>query len=139
MNSVPVQIKNGQLIINPTSKARFCEKDGWADLERRVPERSLSQLKRYRAWLTITAEATGNDTEALHEFLLDKLAPRVVTKICGKKGCIEKTQKKRTSGGHALSMSKPEMVEYCDKAATLTGYRFPTDKELEAMGYVLNK
>jgi len=125
--------------MNRISAIRFKEANEgkWADLVVRVPERTLSQLRMYRAWLTDVANHTGNDTESLHEFLLEKLAPRVVKKIRGKKGEVEVTQMKRTSGGHSLSMEKLEMGEYMDKAAELTGYPLPTKEELRKMGYFI--
>lgn len=101
-------------------------------------DRSLSQLRMYRAWLAQTAAQTGNDEEELHTFLLDKCARRVVVKIKGAKGVVEVEQIKRTSGGHTLSMSKEEMGGYMDRCAQLTGYPLPTKEELEALGYVSN-
>ena len=100
------------------------------------PERSLSELRMYRAWLSGVAAQTGNDEEELHAFLLDRCAPRVVVKIKGAKGEIEVEQVKRTSGGHSLSMNKTEMSEYMARCAQLTGYPLPTEEDLLAMGYL---
>ena len=133
-------VVGGKLIINPIRLQQFCEVyDGrWAVIEVKEPERSLSQLRMYRAWLGRVAEQTGNDEEELHEFLLDKCAPRVVAQIAGKKGKVEVEQVKRTSGGHRNSMSKEEMSAYMDKCAMLTSFPLPTPEELEAMGYISN-
>jgi hypothetical protein len=49
-------------------------------------------------------------TKALHEFLLDKCAPRIVVTIKGRDGrSVDVEQTKRTSG-HRLSMSVGEFV-----------------------------
>jgi hypothetical protein len=130
-------IRNGEIVL----PARFKE---WAaahhgahvEIEHVKPERSISQLRMYRSWLSGVAIHSGNDEEALHEFLLDRCAPRVVVTIRGPKGSVEVERVKRTSGGHTLSMSKAEMVEFLDKCAALTGYPLPTDEELAALGYV---
>lgn len=139
MNSIPAKVQNGKIVFNRTSELRFvAENDGKeCDLVVRRKPRTLSQLGMYRAWLSQTAEQTGNDTEELHEFLLDKLAPRKVMVIQGAKGKVEIEKYKRTSGGHALSMNKQEMGEFMDSAARITGYPLPTREELEAMGYVV--
>ncbi len=140
MESIPGKIVGGKLILNERSLYLFSEKNEGKHVELRVlkKERSLGQLGMYRAWLRDVANHTGNDDEDLHEFLLDKLAPRVVIEIRGKKGVVETTKYKRTSGGKSLTMTKLEMGEFMDKAAALTGYPLPTREELEAMGYILN-
>jgi hypothetical protein len=102
----------------------------------RPPTQGLSQLGMDRAWLSNVAQHTGKDEEELHEFLLDKCAPRVVVKINGKRSAVEIERAKRTSGGYSRSMSKTEMSEYMEKAAVLTGYSMPTPAELLAMGYL---
>lgn len=101
-------------------------------------ERSSSTLRMYRAWLSNVAAQSGNDPEELHEFLLKKCASRVVVKIKGPKGEFEIEQKKRTSGGHSLSMNQEEMSDFMARCAALTGYPLPTKEELEAMGYISN-
>jgi hypothetical protein len=63
----------------------------------------------YRAWLHKVANDTGNDEEELHEFLLDRCAPRVVVTIKGPKKNVDIERVKRTSGHHNLSMTKDEM------------------------------
>lgn len=138
MNSIPAKIKNGKLIINERSLYIFKEKNEGkdCDLVVRKRERSSSQLAMYRAWLKDVANHTGNDEEVLHEFLLEKLAPRVVVKVKGHKGEYELAKHKRTSGGHSLSMTKTEMAEFMEKAAILTEYPLPTPEELQAMGYL---
>lgn len=140
MKNIPVKIENGKLVFNEISLARFKEYNNgkWCDVVVRTPERSMNQLAMYRAWLTDVANHTGNDTEALHEYLLEKLAPRKIMQLTGPKGTFAIEQKKRTSGGHALSMNKSEMAEYMEKAAILTEYPLPTREQLEAMGYILN-
>ncbi len=140
MNSIPCKVVSGKVEYNPISLYRFCsENEGKeCDLVLRTKPRSLSQLGMYRVWLTNVAGHSGNDTEELHEFLLEKLAPRKVMKIQGKSSVHEVVKYKRTSAGHALSMNKTEMAEYMDKAASLTEYPLPTREELEAMGYILN-
>jgi hypothetical protein len=100
------------------------------------PERSLSELRMYRAWLHGVAEQTGNDENELHELLIEKCAPTVVVTIKGAHGTHEIERKKRTSGGHSLTMSKGEMAEYMAKCAAFTGYPLPTEEELAAMGYL---
>ena len=140
MNSIPAKIVNGKIEYSPISFSRFAAANEGKDLDivvRKKP-RSLSQLGMYRAWLRETASHTGNDEEELHEFLLDRCAPTKVVKINGTKGTYEMEKKKRTSGGHALSMNKLEMGEFMDKCAAMTGYPLPTREELEAMGYILN-
>lgn len=140
MKSVPCKIVNRKLEYNQLSFGRFAgENEGKdCDIVLRERPRTLSQLGMYRVWLKNTADHTANDEEELHEFLLEKLAPRKIIAIHGKKGIVEIVKYKRTSGGHALSMNKTEMSEYMDKAAALTEYPLPTREELEAMGYVLN-
>ena len=101
-------------------------------------DRSTGQLRLYRAWLNSVAASTGNDTEELHTFLLDKCAPRAVVTIKGSKGAVEVEQIKRTSGGHSLSMDKLEMSQFMEKCAQLTGHPLPTEEEKEAMGYIHN-
>jgi hypothetical protein len=59
-------------------------------------------------------------------------------KVKGPKKTIEVERKKRTSGGHTLTMNKTEMAEYMEKCAVLTGYPLPTTEELMAMGYIPN-
>ena len=102
-------------------------------------ERSPSQLRMYRAWLHKVADETGNDEEELHEFLLDRCAPRVVVTIKGPKGSVDIERVKRTSGNHSLSMTKAEMEFFMDKCAALTGIPLPTEDELEALGYLKKK
>lgn len=136
-------VKAGKLNMAPQTKQRFVEwcaghEGANVTITHFIPERTLSELRMYRAWLANVASHTGNDEEELHEYLLEKCAPRVVSKIAGPKGEIEVEQKKRTSGGHKLSMDKHEMAEYMDKCAALTGYPLPTPEELAAMGYVSN-
>lgn len=101
-------------------------------------DRSTGQLRMYRAWLASVAASTGNDEEELHNFLLEKCAPRAVVKIKGKKGIVEVEQIKRTSGGHSLSMDKLEMTDYMNKCAQITSCPLPTEEELMAMGYIHN-
>ena len=96
----------------------------------------ISELRMYRAWLANVAAHTGNDENELHEFLLEKCAPRIVSTIAGPKGTVEVEQVKRTSGGTKLTMDKVEMSEYMAKCAQLTGYSLPTEEELLAMGYL---
>lgn len=140
MKSIPATIKDGKVVFTRASLLRFvAENEGkTCDLILRDRERSLSQLGMYRVWLDHVASKTGNDTEELHEFLLDRCAPRKVIRIQGSKGSVEVEKPKRTSGGHGLSMNKQEMGEFMDKAVALTGYPLPTREELEAMGYILN-
>ncbi|MDO9413817.1 MAG: hypothetical protein Q7T81_14715 [Pseudolabrys sp.] len=117
----------------PARLPQFCEEhEGrWLRIELEEPVRSISQNRMYRAWLDNVAESTGNNAEELHEFLLHKLAPRLIVTIKGDKGVVEVEQIKRTS-----AMSKADMVEYMDKCAALTGYPLPTPEELMAMGYL---
>ena len=97
------------------------------------PGRSISQNKMYRAWLDSTATHTGNNAEELHEFLLQKCAPRHFVTIKGARGQMEVEQLKRSR-----DMSKEEMSDFMDKCAALTGYPLPTPEELEAMEYISN-
>lgn len=140
MKSIPAKIINRKLTYNELSFGRLAGENEGKDCDIIIRERprTLSQLGMYRAWLTKVAEHTGNDPEELHEFLLDKLAPRKIIAIHGSKGIAEIESKKRTSGGHALSMTKQEMSDYMDAAARITNYPLPTREELEAMGYILN-
>lgn len=103
-----------------------------------IEERSSGQLRMYRAWLNRVCEQTGNDPDELHEFLIEKCAPTIISTIKGPKGAVEIEQEKRTSGGHKLSMDKLEMSEFMDRAAALTNFPLPTPEELEAMGYIHN-
>ena len=131
-------IRNGNIVLPPRLIEWAAAHDGaHLQIEHVKPERSISQLRCYRAWLSTVAEQTGNDEEALHEFLLDRCGPRAVVTIKGPEGAVEIERTKRTSGGHTLSMSKAEMVEYMNRCAAFTGYPLPTDEELEAMGYVM--
>jgi hypothetical protein len=104
-------------------------------IEQEKPERSLSELRMYRAWLRNVAEHSGNDENELHEFLIEKCAPVAVIAIKGQRGRVEIERKKRTSGGTSLTMDKQEMAEFMRKCAALTGYALPTEEELRAMGY----
>lgn len=99
-------------------------------------DRSMGQLRMYRAWLSSVAASTGNDEEELHTFLLEKCAPRAVVQIKGSKGVVEVEQIKRTSGGHSLSMDKLEMRDFMNRCSQLTGYPLPTPEELEQLGYL---
>ena len=134
-------IKDGRLTFGPIIQQRL-EEWGVAHegahlvITEDKPERSISELRMYRAWLGGVAAQTGNEEEALHAFLLDRCAPRAVVKIKGSKGEVEVEQVKRTSGGHSLSMNKTEMAEFMAKCAQLTGYPLPTEEELSAMGYL---
>lgn len=129
-------IENGRVVL----PARLIE---WArvhngahlSLEHVKAERSPSQLRMYRAWLHKVADETGNDEEELHEFLLDRCAPRVVVTIKGPRKSLDIERVKRTSGNHSLSMNKTEMEYFMDRCAALTGVALPTEEELEAMGY----
>lgn len=103
-----------------------------------VEERSGGQLRMYRAWLNRLCEQTGNDPDELHEFLIEKCAPFIVSTIKGPKGSVEIEQKKRTSGGTKLSMDKLEMSEFMERCAALTQFPLPTPEELEALGYIHN-
>ncbi len=99
-------------------------------------ERSNGQLRLYRAWLNNLCGQTGNDPDEIHEWLIEKCAPVIVSIIKGPKDSVEVEQKKRTSGGHRLSMDKLEMHEFLERCAQLTGYPLPTPEELDAMGYL---
>jgi hypothetical protein len=101
-------------------------------------DHSGNQLRLYRAWLNRLCEQTGNDPDELHEFLILKCAPVVVSTIKGSKGAVEIEQKKRTSGGHKLSMDKLEMTEFMQRCAALTQFSLPTEEELISMGYIPN-
>lgn len=140
MLSIPGQIIGNKLLYNQTSFARLCENHNGkrVNIVVQIPERSMSQLRMYRAWLNEVSSHTGNETEALHEYLLDQLAPRIVVTLDTPQGKVEKELIKRTSGGHKLSMTKLEMSEYMEKATVLTGYPLPTKEELQSMGYILN-
>ena len=70
----------------------------------------------------------------MHDWLIEKCAPTAVIKIKGPKGTIEVERKKRTSGGHNLTMTFAEMRAYVERCAARTGYPLPADEELEAMG-----
>lgn len=139
LHSIPFRVEKGELVYNRQSYLRFVQdnegKSG--DIAIKQRDRSLSQLRMYRVWLKQAADQTGNNEEELHEFLLDKCAPKVVVTIKGKANTHEITKSKRTSGGHSLSMTKLEMGEYLDKCAALTECPLPTKQELEAMGYVV--
>jgi hypothetical protein len=100
-------------------------------------ERSLGQLRLYRAWLDRMCDQTGNDPDDMHEYLIDKCAPTVVTTIKGRKKTIEVERKKRTSGGHKFSMDKLEMQTFMERCAALTQFPLPTPEELEALGYLV--
>jgi hypothetical protein len=135
------QAKAGKFYFAPLTLARFADcleanEGKWFTIELDKEDRSSSQLRMYRAWLRDVAAHTGNNEEELHEFLLDKCAPRVVLTIQGKKNKFEIEKPKRTSGGTNLSMNKEEMSEYMDKCAALTGYSLLTEEELAAMGYL---
>lgn len=132
-------VRNGKLTFNgPLLTRRFEE---WlqrmegkvVELSEVEPGRSISQNRMYRAWLNSTATHTGNNAEELHEFLLQKCAPRHFVTIKGARGSLEVEHLKRSS-----DMSKQEMSEFMDKCSALTGYPLPTPEELEAMGYVSN-
>lgn len=130
-------IENGRVVL----PARLLEwakvhNGAYLSLEHVKAERSPSQLRMYRAWLHKVADETGNDEEELHEFLLDRCAPRVVVTIKGPRKSVDIERVKRTSGNHSLSMSKDEMGDYMDKCAALTGVPLPTEDELQAMGYL---
>lgn len=107
-------------------------------IEQIKPERSVSQLRLYRAWLDNMCTHTGNNAEEMHNWLIKQCAPQIVVKITGPKGFVEDVQYKRTHGGDSSCMTKDEMNEYMDKCAALTGYPLPTPEELEALGYILN-
>lgn len=135
---------NGTLdFATPAATARFKE---WLRehpgasilIEHIKPERSVSQLRMYRAWLDNMCAHTGNNSEELHEWLLKKCAPRIIVTITGPKGKIEDETVKRTHGADKLTMTKDEMSEFLDKCAALTGYPLPTKEELEALGYISN-
>jgi hypothetical protein len=138
MRSIPAQITEHDIVFNSKSLYLFKQKNKgkWADLVIRKVDRTLPQLGMYRAWLNACASQTGNDPEELHEFLIEKLAPRAVMTIKGRKGEYEIERPKRTSGGHQLSMDKLEMGEFMDRAAALTDFPLPTEEELRAMGYL---
>src|SRR3954452_17042555 len=123
-------IENGRVVL----PARLIE---WAkvhtgarlSLEHVKAERSISQLRCYRAWLHKVCDETGNLESELHEFLLDRCAPRVVVTIKGPKGKLDIERVKRTSGNHSLSMTKDEMGDYMHKCAALTGVPLPSEAE----------
>lgn len=139
MKSLPAKITDGKLVYNEKSFIIFAtvNEGKECDIVRRDRARSLSQLGMYRAWLHKVAGDTGNDEEVLHESLLDWFAPRIVVSVRGPKGVVERTEHKRTSGGHYLSMNKTEMSEFMEKAAIRTEHPLPTREELENMGYIL--
>lgn len=134
-------IREGKVELAPLTRQRlneWCKTHEGARLviQHLPPERTLSELRMYRAWLQGVASQTGNDTDELHEFLIEKCAPTVVVKIMGRKGIVEVERKKRTSGGHSLTMTKGEMSDYMAKCAVLTGYPLPTEEELAGLGYL---
>ena len=136
------RIKDSSIDFNsPAAAIRFQEWKAMHEgrritIELEKEDRSTSQLRFYWAWLSNVAAHTGNDENELHEFLLDKCAPRIVSKIAGPKGTAEVEQTKRTSGGHRLSMSKDEMAAYMERCAQLTGYPLPTEEDLMKLGYM---
>lgn len=136
-------IQDGKISFTQTVALAFAKfrtsHEGWRFvITDDVEERSTGQLRMYRAWLNSVCQQTGNDPDELHEFLIAKCAPTVVSIIKGRKGSVEIEQKKRTSGGHRLSMDKLEMSEFMERCAALTGYPLPTQEELETMGYIHN-
>src|SRR5438132_8097494 len=123
-------VENGRVVLPPRLQEWAKVHNGaFLSIEHVKAERSPSQLRMYRAWLHKVADETGNDEEELHEFLLDRCAPRVVVTIRGSRGSVDIERTKRTSGNHSLSMTKAEMEFYMDKCATLTGVSLPTDEE----------
>lgn len=138
------QIKNTRLHFpSPTAAVRFQEwkqahEGRWIVIDLEAQERTLSELRMYRAWLNNVCEHSGNDPDSLHELLLERCAPTVVITIKGPKGTVEREVKKRTSGGHKLTMDKHEMSDFMAKCAELTGYPLPTEEEKKAMGYISN-
>lgn len=137
MSTFRAFIRNGELVLPPRFK-EWARQQSFAalEIEHVKPERTLSELRMYRAWLHGVAEQTGNDESELHEFLIDRCAPTVATTIRGSKGSVEVERKKRTSGGHSLTMDKHEMSEFMQRCSVLTGYPLPTDEQLAEMGYV---
>jgi len=111
-------------------------KDIETEIRKRFYRPTVSSVKLYREKLRAiqdkVAEVAAPSRKRLFKF------SRVVVKIKGAKGEVEVEQKKRTSGGHSLSMDKDEMSDYINRCAELTGYPLPTKEELEAMGYISN-
>jgi hypothetical protein len=136
------RVKEGQIQFpSPGAAMRFQEwkrdHDGsHITIDEIKPERSTSQLRLYRSWLRALCAQTGNDEEALHNWLLKQCAPQIVVKIKGPKGELEDVQSKRTHGGDETTMTKDEFAEYLDKCSALTNFPLPTQEELIAMGYL---
>lgn len=116
----------------PARFSDFCKdhEGRWLRIELEEPVRSLSQNSMFHAWLDHVADQTGNNAQELKEFLIHRLAPRVIATIKGKR-VVEVEQIKRTS-----DMTKAEMTDFMDKCAALTGYPLPTEEQLIEMGYL---
>jgi len=100
-------------------------KDKEVRIELPEKNRTLSQNAFYWAYLEIISREYGNTAEELHHFFKEKLLPKRIVKIKGKKNVheIEMT-------GSTTKLSKTEMGEYLDKISALCEVPIPDPTQL---------
>ena len=100
---------------NPKAKFR---------LEPLENKRTLLQNAFYWVYLEVIARETGNDSEDLHEYFKEKLLPRKIVKITGKKGSYDFARLSSTT-----KLNKVNFGEYLEKICKLTGVPIPNPED----------
>ena len=93
-------------------------------------KRTLSQNSFYWVYLSVISRETGNEPDDLHEYFKQKLLPRKIVKIKGKKGEYEFEKIKSTT-----ELSKSEFGEYMEKICAITSVPIPNPEDA---GYISN-
>jgi len=100
-------------------------------IERVIPKRSLSQNNFFWKYLEIIETSTGNDTKAMHDYVVKYLTPKkeVSINLVDKNGKIY--VRKGMAGKGTSELTKLEMSDVLDKLAMDTGVPIPDVRELE--------
>jgi agmatine/peptidylarginine deiminase len=93
-------------------------------VERYVKKRSINQNSLYWKWNGILADDTGNDVDAIHEFVKQKFLVPKLTEIDGE------TIETRSTKNLTTAEMKDLMDAYYAWAATDLGIRLPVPEEL---------
>lgn len=121
-----IQIKNGKLDFGSDfNSARWHDflknnESKWIRIEKPKVVRTLSQNSTYWLYLDMISRETGNEATDLHEFFKQKLLPRKLVVIKGRKTAHQYEKVQSTT-----ELSKLEFGEYIDRIGALTGIPLP--------------
>lgn len=89
-------------------------------IEPLISTRSMSQNSLYHLFLDVICRETGNDHNALHEFLKRELLPPKIIKVI-----IKGKETERKIPASTTDLNKTDFGDYMDKISSLTGVPIP--------------